>query len=123
MGIKGLGILINQCEGAKGIIYYKYMKGKKVAVDVSILENRNLYGASQNRYKKAGDEDEEIDEGQIEIKFLSLCVEFAINLMMYGILPIFVFDGKRRPEKQDTSEKRKESREKTKQKIIELEKK
>ena len=119
MGIKGLGPLIP--EDAKGLIKFKNLKTKKMAIDTSVLEHRNVYGAYNHEYRRQ--DEEEIDEDQAETRFLALCVEFGLNCLSYGILPVYVFDGKRRPEKKATNDKRKESAENTKKQIEKLKKK
>lgn len=121
MGIKGLGPLIPQ--KARGEIKFKYLKGKKIAIDISVVEHRNKYGAYNHEYRKKDNIDEDIDEDLAETRFHALCVELALNLLSYGILPVFVFDGERRPEKKGTNNKRKEDRKNTKKKIKSLKKK
>lgn len=120
MGIKGFNPIIKKhCPQILQFIRYSSLRGKKIAIDVSILMNKNLYGASINIMRS--NHMTETNEDHLMYKFLDICLTFVISLLIEGIFPVFVFDGERRPEKQDTTESRNKSRENTRNKAHELE--
>ena len=103
MGIKGLKKLIKK-HAPEGIteIQLKNLKGKKICIDSSILIYKFRYLYSSDNFHIIG--------------FLHKVIEY----LEYGIIPIFVFDGKPPDAKKETLQKRKETREKLQQKVEKL---
>ena len=103
MGIKGLKAIIKK-HVPEGIteIQLKNLKGKKICIDSSILIYKFRYLYSSDNFHIIG--------------FLHKIVEY----LEYGIIPIFVFDGKPPDAKKETLQKRKETREKLQQKVEKL---
>ena len=103
MGIKGLKALIKK-NASVGIeeITVSHLKNKKLAIDSSILLYKYRYTYTANNFHILG--------------FLNKIIEF----LEYGIIPIFVFDGKPPEAKKLILEKRNEARNKMKERVNEL---
>lgn len=105
MGIKGLTSLINK-EAADAIHIHslKYFKGSKIAIDTSIL----LY-----KFRHSNNS---------ENSHISGLLNKCLNFIKYGIIPVFIIDGKPPEEKRETINNRNNQREKLENKISELKK-
>lgn len=110
MTINHLWPIVKKCEKATGEIEFSAFKGEKIAIDISILENKNLYGAYNHEYRKnIVNDDVEVEEETAATRFQMINIQLAINFLSYGILPVFVFDGEKRPEKEDKHKEREKS--------------
>ena len=126
MTIKYLWQIVKQFDNVMGEIVFEAFRGHKIAIDISILQNKNLYGAYKHEYGKKNnrdDEFEDVDEETADTRFHIINIELANSLLSYGILPTFVFDGDKRPEKEDTCKSRDKANEDKENKIKKLEKK
>lgn len=126
MTIKHLWQIVKQYEGVTGEILFDAFRGHKIAIDISILQNKNLYGAYKHEYGKKNKVDrdfEDVDEETADTRFHIINIELAISFLSYGILPVFVFDGDKRPEKEDTCNAREKAHKDREKKIRKLEKK
>lgn len=100
MGIRGLTSLIKKyIPEAITVNSLKYYQGSTIAIDTSILLYKFRYSNSKPNSHISG--------------FLHKCMTYMKN----GIIPIFVFDGKPPPEKNNTIKKRFKQRQKLEQKI------
>jgi len=103
MGIKNLKKLIKQhAGGAISDISLSSLSGKKIAIDSSILLYKYRYHISTDNFHILG--------------FISKIIE----LLEFGILPVFVFDGAPPEAKKDTLCKRNDVRENMKERINKL---
>ena len=103
MGIKNLKKLIKQhAGGAISDISLSSLSGKKIAIDSSILLYKYRYHISTDNFHILG--------------FISKIIE----LLEFGILPVFIFDGAPPEAKKDTLCKRNTVRENMKERINKL---
>ncbi len=91
MGVKGLSKFLAKYGKS---IDFKYLEGKKIAIDTSIFLYKFKYNTEGN-------------------DFLKRFIYQIQNFRKHSITPIYVFDGECPPEKKETQAKRKEQREKS----------
>tara|TARA_B100000941_G_C28507044_1_gene558025 strand:+ start:643 stop:1677 length:1035 start_codon:yes stop_codon:yes gene_type:complete len=104
MGIKGLTQLLKK-KNAYNVLekHLSKYKGKKIAIDTSILLYKYRYGSGNDQLSHI-------------YGILGRCISFLSN----GIIPIFVHDGEPPEEKSDVLSKRTDQRKKLKDKIENL---
>lgn len=100
MGIKGLpNYLTRYAESSVRSYKLSNCRGWKVAIDTSLLVNQLIRAA------RSGGNETLNDDGEITTHLLGVCSKI-IGFLNYGIIPIFVFDGKSPAYKQVTREER-----------------
>jgi len=126
MGQDGFIKFVSEIAAAKGISFETALSllklsGYRVAIDGFIWVNANM--AIPYRYEveaMTDPVDGVIDRAKVVRETVEKFVKYNINLIQYGILPLWCWDGKIRPEKQKTLEKRKATKKKTDKTIDEL---
>jgi flap endonuclease-1 len=103
MGIRGLTSLINKyVPDALQHRSLQYFNGSSIAIDTSILLYKFRYSNNNQNSHISG--------------FLNKCLSY----IRYGIIPVFIIDGKPPPEKSDTIQKRHRQRARLEERIKEL---
>lgn len=103
MGIKGLTSLIKKnVPDALQNYNLRYFNGSSIAIDTSILLYKFRYSNNNQNSHISG--------------FLNKC----LNYVRYGIIPVFIIDGKPPPEKTETLKKRYRQRQRLEERIKEL---
>lgn len=107
MGINGLNkFLLKQCPSAFINLPMSYFKGKRIAIDSDNILRRLMSRAHKEIVDKTNVSVMEPERDDIIKKWVYHTKNFVLDLIRYGITPIFVFDGKYIDEKSETQEKR-----------------
>jgi len=110
MTIEGLNVLLKrQCPYVFKTIPITEV-GPRIAIDIFTTANQHMAIA----YKKLAGSikiySEEVNHEDASNLWLQSMMEFVIHWLRYGITPVVVFDGGRRPQKAETSKKRAKSK-------------
>lgn len=121
MGVEKLNTLVKACDGAVFELKISELSGRKVAIDAYIWLNAYLSGARNEIVRKTNVAETLPDQDQIREQMYKLSLKFVLEMLEYGITPVFVFDSeKTHSEKKETQEKRTKTKIKTLDKISEL---
>ncbi len=121
MGIKNLNSIIKKKSPTSYVVSsIKDFSGLRIAVDGNNWLYMNMATARKNVISETNILVDDVDTSMVITKLISNLIAFCNRLLFNNITPVFVFDGKAIPEKNDTKQKRKEQLEKTKEKIDEL---
>jgi flap endonuclease-1 len=124
MGIKGINKLIkSKNENYEEIIKISDFSGFKIAIDSNNWIYTNASTARKKVVEKIDVVTEEVSPIDVRFEICNLITNFIFLLSRYNILPIFIFDGKQTVGKEETRQKRRDSKLKHKQNIEELKKK
>jgi len=121
MGIKGLNDLIRK-YAVKAFITVPISEfaGKRIAIDGNNWMYTNMAIARKKVINRTDVSMVEIDMNDVRREWFLAAINFIVGWLAYNITPVFNFDGKHPPEKEDTKEKRKEARQAGKDKIDKL---
>ena len=113
MTIKSLyDLLKTKCPQIFRLMPISIFRGKKIAIDSQLF----IFSAMSNAHRRAVNETDvailEPNRGTVLKYWLTGALDFICCLLSYGITPIFVFDGKSLPEKEETRAERRKQREK-----------
>ncbi|XP_030556677.1 exonuclease 1 [Drosophila novamexicana] len=106
MGITGL---IPFLEKASAKVHLKDLSGSTVAVDTYCWLHKGVFSCAD---KLARGEDTDL--------YVQYCLKYVHMLLSYNIKPILVFDGQHLPAKALTEQRRRESRQQSKKRAMEL---
>jgi flap endonuclease-1 len=121
MGIKDLNELIERyAPEALGRVNISFFKGKRIAVDGHNWMYMNMYGARAKSAKKTNFATDRINDDLTREEWITLCIKFIIRWLSYGIIPVFVFDGKHPPAKKQTQDNRRAQAKKDKEEFHRL---
>ncbi|GIW70182.1 MAG: endonuclease [Patescibacteria group bacterium] len=121
MGIKGLNVTLKRyCPKAIVEIPMIELKGKRVAVDAlqmvfcqaSVVYRRNVL-SMKNHF-------DEVDRTKLVEDIIARLIDFNIELLINGTVPVWCWDGKAPKEKEKTREQRREMRKRNNEKLIKL---
>lgn len=107
MGIRDLNVIIKKhASEAMYTIEAIKMSGTRIAVDTSIIMNQKAAIINKNTVVDTNHVIHDIDRNEIEKDLCREMVLYAIKLMSCGITPVFVFDGKNLPDKDEVKKQR-----------------
>lgn len=100
----------------------KIYRGQRIAIDTDNLLYRYLDTALKMTVNSTANIVEELDYNMVFSNLVDLILNFVVNITSHGILPVFVFDGKKPILKANTQKKRRDDRNKILDRIEELSK-
>ena len=86
------------------------LSGKRIAIDGDNWMYTYMYTARKKVIKKTDIMTEEPNQIEIRREWFLEAITFILRWLAYNITPVFVFDGKHPPEKDETKAKRRDKR-------------
>ena len=118
MGIKGINPLLKRhAPDAFFTIPIPLLSGKRIAIDGNNWMYTNMAIARKKVVNRTDVAVQEPNVQEIRREWFLSVLNFVIGWLSYNITPVFVFDGRHPPEKDDTKSKRRDARVATRAKI------
>ena len=112
-------LIRKKCPQAFRIVSIEIFKNRRIAIDANLWMYKIMSSAHKSVVYTTDIANHEVDRNKVITNWLSKALEFACRWMMYGITPIFVFDGRPHPEKDETRKKRSETKNKSREHLEE----
>lgn len=118
MGIKGINTLLRRhAPDAFFTIPIIWLSGKRMAIDGNNWMYTNITIARKKVINKTDVAVQEPNPQEIRREWFLSALNFVIGWLSYNVTPVFVFDGRHPPEKDETKSKRRDARIATRAKI------
>ncbi len=121
MGIKGLNTFIKKQAGSIAKVEYisKY-RGKRIIIDAHNWMYRQISGAQKRTVATTDTSIFELNRGDTLQFWVSMALNFIMDIIGHGVTPVFVFDGKSPYEKTKTKADRQAKLQKVGERIRKL---
>lgn len=118
MGINNLNPFLKpKCPGAYFLMPINVLSGKRVAIDTNLWFYSNKSTAQKVVISDLDVTKEQLNQDFVRKELTDKVIDFVSLWLNFNITPVFIFDGKSRPEKKLTIEDRKDSRESAANKV------